>query len=60
MDPVFSPGGTSSLILAIWNGEKKEVNGRKAVTYQWIPAKLDGIGSPTAKADVGVSNIRRK
>ncbi len=60
VDPVFIPGTTSSLILAIWNGEKKEVNGRKAVTYQWISAKLDGIGSPTAKADVGASNVRRE
>ena len=59
-DPVFVPGEKSSLILAIWNGDKKEVNGRKAVTYQWIPAKLDGIGTPTAKADVGVSGVRHQ
>jgi hypothetical protein len=58
-DPVFKPGGMTSLILAVWNGEKEEVNGRKSVTYQWIPAKLDGIGSPTAKADVGVSSVHR-
>jgi hypothetical protein len=59
VDPVFVPGDSSSLILAIWDGEKKEVNGRKAVTYQWIPAKLDGMGSPTADADAGVSIARR-
>jgi DMSO reductase family type II enzyme heme b subunit len=58
VDPVFTPGGDTSLILAIWNGEKKEVNGRKAVTYQWISATLEGVGSPTAKADVGVSNAQ--
>jgi hypothetical protein len=58
-DPVFIPGGAASLILAIWNGDKKEVNGRKAVTYQWIPAKLDNVGTPTAKADLGVSSARQ-
>jgi len=47
-DPVFVPGKVSSMILAIWDGGKQEVNGRKAVTYQWIPAKLDGVGSTTA------------
>jgi len=56
VDPVFIPGEATSLILAIWNGEKEEVNGRKAVTYQWIPAKLDGTGSTTAKADLGVTS----
>jgi hypothetical protein len=56
VDPVFIPGETSSLILAIWDGDKKEVNGRKAVTYQWIPAKLDGLGSPTAKSEGGATS----
>jgi hypothetical protein len=55
-DPVFIPGETSSAILAIWNGDKKEVNGRKAVTYQWIPIRFDGIGSTTAKAHLGASS----
>jgi hypothetical protein len=59
VDPVFIPGEAASLILAIWNGGKKEVNGRKAVTYQWIPAKLDNVGTPTAKADLGVSSARQ-
>jgi hypothetical protein len=58
-DPVFVPGENSSLILAVWNGDKKEVNGRKAVTYQWIPARLDGIQSTTSKADAGVSHVRK-
>jgi hypothetical protein len=53
LDPVFVPGEASSLILAVWNGGKHEVNGRKAVTYQWIPAKLDGTLSTTARADFG-------
>jgi hypothetical protein len=59
VDPVFTPGEATSLILAIWNGEKEEVNGRKSVTYQWIPAMLEGMGSPTAKADLGINNARR-
>jgi hypothetical protein len=54
VDPVFEPGTLSSLILAVWNGEKADVNGRKAVTYQWIPARLDSISRPTAMADAGV------
>jgi hypothetical protein len=54
-DPAFVPGETTSLILAIWDGAKEEVNGRKSVTYAWIPADFDGIGSTTAKADLGVS-----
>jgi hypothetical protein len=57
VDPIFIPGEESSLILAIWNGEKKEVNGRKAVTYQWIPAILDGIGSTTARSDRGGAGV---
>ena len=47
------------MIIAIWNGEKKEVNGRKSVTYAWIPVRFDGIGSTTAKANMGVSNVSR-
>ena len=54
-DPVFVPGEATSLILAVWNGTKDEVNGRKSVTYQWIPAKLDGLGSTTARSDLGAS-----
>jgi hypothetical protein len=56
-DATFLPGLTTPLILAVWNGAKEEVNGRKAVTYAWIPARFDGIGSATAKADVGVSDV---
>jgi hypothetical protein len=54
LDPVFVPGEPTSLILAIWNGGGAEVNGRKSVTYQWIAARLDGIGSTTVKSDIGV------
>ena len=55
-DPVFVPGETSSLILAIWDGKNEEVNGRKAVTYQWVPARFDGIEPTTASADVGAGS----
>jgi hypothetical protein len=58
-DASFAPGETTPMIIAIWNGEKKEVNGRKSVTYAWIPARFDGIGSTTAKVEVGVSNARQ-
>lgn len=54
-DPSFVPGETTPFILAIWNGEEEEVNGRKAVTYAWIPAKFDDTSSTTARADVGAS-----
>ncbi len=54
-DPVFVPGQATSLIMAVWNGAKEEVNGRKSVIYQWIPAKLDGIGSTTVKSDLGAA-----
>ena len=54
-DAVFVAGETTPFILAIWDGEQDEVNGRKAVTYAWIPARFDGLGSTTAKSDVGVS-----
>jgi hypothetical protein len=57
VDPVFVPGEASSLILAVWDGAEHEVNGRKAVTYQWIPAMLDGIGSTTVRADLGASGV---
>lgn len=56
-DAVFVPGEVTSLILAVWNGDKKEVNGRKAVTYQWIPARLDGIQSTTTRANAEVAHV---
>jgi DMSO reductase family type II enzyme heme b subunit len=54
-DAAFVAGETTPFILAVWNGEQEEVNGRKAVTYAWIPAKFDGLGSATTKSDVGAS-----
>jgi len=54
-DASFVPGETTPFIIAVWNGEQEEVNGRKAVVYAWIPAKFDDLGSATTKSDVGVS-----
>ena len=59
LDPVFVPGEGSSLILAVWDGAKDEVNGRKAVTYQWIPAVFDDTRSTTARADFGETDAIR-
>jgi hypothetical protein len=56
-DASFVPGEATSLILAVWNGAKDEVNGRKAVTYAWIPARLDSIGPATAKADMEARDV---
>jgi hypothetical protein len=55
-DAAFVPGEETPFILAVWNGEQEEVNGRKAVTYNWLPARFDGLGSTTTKSDVGVSH----
>jgi hypothetical protein len=54
-DAVFVAGETTPFIVAVWDGEHEEVNGRKAVTYAWIPARFDALGSTTAKSDVGAS-----
>lgn len=55
-DPAFTPGQSTPFILAVWNGEKQEVNGRKAVTYAWLSAKFDAVASTTtARSDVGIA-----
>jgi hypothetical protein len=40
-DAAFKPGETSQLIVAIWEGTGREVNGRKSVTLGWTPFVLD-------------------
>jgi hypothetical protein len=55
-DAAFIPEGTTPMIIAVWDGEEEEVNGRKSVTYAWIPLKFDGVGSATAKSEIGVSS----
>jgi hypothetical protein len=54
-DAAFAPGETTQMIIAIWNGGDKEVNGRKSVTFAWIPARFDGTASTTARSDLGAS-----
>ncbi len=40
-DTLFRPGETTHVIVAVWNGEGAEVNGRKNVTMMWTPLMLD-------------------
>ena len=56
VDAAFVPGETTPMIIAIWNGAEEEVNGRKAVTYAWIPAKFDPLGTATTKSDFGAAS----
>jgi DMSO reductase family type II enzyme heme b subunit len=37
----FQPGDATQLIVAVWNGSKRDVNGRKSVTLGWTPFALD-------------------
>ena len=39
--PSFQPGGSSQMIVAVWDGDSKEVNGRKSVTLNWTPVTLE-------------------
>ena len=39
--PAFAAGGATQIIVALWNGNSKEVNGRKSVTLYWTPIKLE-------------------
>ncbi len=47
-DTLFRPGSTTPVILAVWDGEKREVNQKKSVTMQWTPLELD----PTPGAEL--------
>ncbi len=40
-DTLFRPGETTQMILAVWDGENEEVNGRKNITMMWTPLTLD-------------------
>lgn len=46
-DAAFRPGETTQLVVAIWDGDAREVNGRKAVTLNWVPLVL----APTVAGD---------
>ncbi len=39
--PAFVAGDASQFIVALWDGESEEVNGRKSVTMAWTPIKLE-------------------
>ena len=40
-DTMFRPGSGSFLILAVWNGSNREVNGKKSVTLRWTPVAIE-------------------
>ncbi len=40
-DTLFRAGEKTHLIMAVWNGSKGEVNGRKSVTMMWTPLLLE-------------------
>ncbi len=37
----FRPGEATHLIVAVWDGAQRDVNGRKSVTLGWTPLALD-------------------
>ena len=39
--PDFVAGGSTEMIIAVWDGGSDEVNGRKSVTMAWSPLKLE-------------------
>lgn len=39
-DTSFRAGEGTHLILAVWNGSRGEVNGRKSITMTWTPLRL--------------------
>jgi len=40
-DTLFRPGETTQIIIAVWDGENEEVNGKKSITMMWAPLTLD-------------------
>lgn len=40
-DTTFRPGSASFVILAVWNGSNREVNGKKSVTLSWTPVTIE-------------------
>lgn len=51
--PVFRAGGTTHVIVALWDGAEGEVNGRKSVTLFWTPLHLqaEAAGAPEPAAE---------
>ena len=40
-DTLFRPGETTQMIIAVWDGEHEDVNGKKSITMMWTPLILD-------------------
>jgi hypothetical protein len=40
-DTLFMAGSDTHLVVAVWDGTKKQVNGKKSVTMNWVPLELD-------------------
>ena len=40
-DTFFQPGSNSFMIMAVWNGSNREVNGKKSVTMSWTPITIE-------------------
>lgn len=40
-DTLFRPGETTQVIIAVWDGENEDVNGKKSITMMWTPLTLD-------------------
>ncbi len=40
-DTLFRPSETTQIIIAVWDGENGEVNGKKSITMMWTPLILD-------------------
>ncbi len=49
-DVHFLPGAATQLIVALWDGARGDVNGRKSVTLGWTPLALDAT---TRVSDAG-------
>jgi hypothetical protein len=39
-DTLFRAGERTFAIYAVWDGERREVNGKKSVTMMWVPLEL--------------------
>ncbi len=41
-NPIWGPGKDTFVTFAIWDGSTGEVGARKALSYSWIPLKIEG------------------
>jgi hypothetical protein len=40
-DVHFRAGDTAHAVVAVWNGENRDVNGKKSVTFNWTPFSIE-------------------